>query len=222
MTRPSEASLEFLQESIASKLATGDDVIAGLTAQASLFPSPDVIPAALQDLQDDLRAKATAAAGGDHAAIQVMYLSEKTWDAGFKKDALYVSKIANGAEAIVLLSGFKSTKTETHPNVRPAALEGMHTKSTAPGHINVECLPVHHAGSFTFIVYLKGSAFAHAVVNDQLVISNPAGLLSVKTDTHRKTGFESITPRVDVSVIGFAVNSAGMGPVTQFPDVFVL
>jgi len=110
--------LDFLRFSVSEKIEFYRNDISKMTGNA-YFTTPDVPLATATTQVNSLETDYVAAKTGAHQAVAKMHQSEKIADATFRKLALYVDRIADGNDAIILSSGFhiskqpdpKSTKT---------------------------------------------------------------------------------------------------------------
>ena len=110
--------LDFLKLSVSEKIEFYRNDISKMTGNAS-FPTPDIPLATATTQVNTLETDLAAAKSGAHQSIAKMHQSEKIADTTFRKLALYVDRIADGNDAIILSSGFhiskqpdpKSTKT---------------------------------------------------------------------------------------------------------------
>ena len=110
--------LDFLKLSVSEKIEFYRNVVSKMTGNAS-FTSPDVPLATATTQINTLETDMTAAKSGAHQSVAKMHQSEKIADTTFHKLALYVDRIADGNDAVILSSGFhiskqpdpKSTKT---------------------------------------------------------------------------------------------------------------
>lgn len=222
MATKAKVSLGFIRYTIPQKVVFGQTVTEGLTTNSSVFTTPSPTILALGTATDDLDDAAAAAAGGDHAKVQIMYEKEAAWDNLYRQSAAYVNGIANGNEATILLSGFKSTKTERTPAQLPGAFVNFKAKpGNTPGSIAVECKAMKGVKSYVFIVGLAGSSGQIQIINGQIVANNFSGMFSLLVSNKRKVVFEGLPSRTDVTVIGYAVNTAGSGPLCDPADVLV-
>ena len=222
MARKAKVSLAFVRYTIPQKLVFGVAVQGGLTDNSTIFTTPDPTVVQLQTATDELDAAAAAAESGDHAKVQLMYQKEADWDDLFRSSAAYVNKVAAGNEATILLSGFKATKTEPEPLQKPGPLANLKvTAGNLPGSINVECAPMKNVRSFVFFIGQNNNDPGIQIINNQVVIPNYNGLFAFMATAQRKVTFEGLPQRNDVVVVGYAVNTAGAGPLSDPIDVLV-
>lgn len=222
MARKAKVSLGFIRYTIPQKVVFGQTVTEGLTENSSIFTTPNPTVLALQGATDNLDDAAAAAAGGDHAKVQLMYEKEALWDEAYRKSAAYVNGIANGNEATILLSGFKSTKTENAPAQLPGVFVNFKAKpGSTPGSITVECKAMKGIKNFVFFIINTNSPVNVQLINGQIQFNVLNGFFAFKVSTQRKVIFEGLPPRTDVSVVGYAVNAAGSGPLCDPFEVVV-
>jgi hypothetical protein len=222
MARKAKVSLGFTRYTIPQKVVFGQTVTDKLTENSSIFTTPNPTVVALIGATNDLDAAAAAAASGDHAKVQIMYEKEANWDEAYRKSAAYVNTIANGNEATILLSGFKSTKTEPGQVQLPGAFENFKVKAgKTPGSIAVECKAMKGVKSFVFLVINTNTPINVQLINGQIQFTNLNGFFAFKVSTKRKVTFEGLVPRNDVTVVGYAVNAAGSGPLCDPAEVLV-
>jgi hypothetical protein len=108
--------LDFQKFPIAEKIEFGKNVITKLTGNTQ-FPNPDVPPAQQTSAVSLLETDYTAALGGGRALIAKMHQSEKAFDDVFRKMAMFVERVSNGNEALILSSGFHVSKQPTPKNI---------------------------------------------------------------------------------------------------------
>ncbi len=101
--------LDFVKLAIAEKIAFYRNVISKLTGNAA-YPNPDVALAEAKTSVDKLENLFLASRDGSHSIISAMHAAEDETDDLFRILAAYVSRIANGDEALILSSGFDYMK----------------------------------------------------------------------------------------------------------------
>lgn len=116
--KKSKVVLDFIKFSIPEKIMFFRNVITQMTGKAS-FPTPDVALAVAKTAVDTLEADHTAAKSGAHVLVSKMRQSAEAADNLFRKLALYVDRIADGNETIILSSGFHVSK-QPEASVREA------------------------------------------------------------------------------------------------------
>jgi len=107
--RRKKVILDFIKFSVAEKIEFFRNVIELLTGNP-LFATPDVSLIMLKTMLDTLIADFIASKSGAHAMIARMNQSATALDKKFRLLALYVDRIADGDEAIILGSGFHASK----------------------------------------------------------------------------------------------------------------
>jgi len=83
---------------------------AKMLANAAVFVTPDVLYAAILTAATTLETKYNAAQGGGKQQTAEMYQAQKALLELLRKQAMYVERIANGNETIILSSGFEASK----------------------------------------------------------------------------------------------------------------
>jgi len=208
MTKKPAVSLEFKNLSIPQEIIFGQKVINDLTANAATFATPDVPIATLQTRNDDLQTAANEAAGGDHAKVQAMYAADRDWDTAFGAEADYVDRIANGAEATILLSGYKATKSETVPASIPAAPDVTVSKvNAAPGSVHVEVK--FQQGTRTYIYFFSSTNAPIVLAENEFSFTVNPAVVSFITDNHRKVDFNNLPSGANLFLSVAAQNNAG-------------
>lgn len=101
----SKVLFDFLKLSIIEKIGFYRNVIAKLTGNAS-FTNPDVPLPTGTAAVDALQTSYVGAQDGGQTPISVMHDKEALADACFRKLALYVERISDGNESMILSSGF--------------------------------------------------------------------------------------------------------------------
>jgi len=144
--------LGFLRMALVVKLEFYRNVIACLTAN-ELFSKPDVELIVLNSAVAKFAADFNASQTGSHEAVAKMRQSEKIADGYFRKIAMYVDRIADGDEAVILNAGFYPTKQPASPS-RPL-FSAVNSKK--PGEIVLKCKAVPGAYAYTWQFFL-GSA----------------------------------------------------------------
>ena len=101
--------LDYSRFSVAEKIVFLRNVVARLTNHAT-FDNPDVSLADGTAKADKLEAASLAAKDGARTAISAMRDAELDVDKYLKKLAIYVERIADGDETLILSSGFHISK----------------------------------------------------------------------------------------------------------------
>lgn len=105
--------LDFFKLSVAEKIEFYRNVIAKMTSNVFLFPTPDKSMADAKTAVDKVETTFIAAKDGGHTAISAMHDAEAAADIIFRILAAYVDRIADGDETKILTSGF-------HPSDQPS------------------------------------------------------------------------------------------------------
>lgn len=115
--RKSKVVLDFLRTSIPNKISFGRLVISKMSLIA-LFVKPDVSFAVSLEIVNKLERYYISSRSGNHEQIALMHQTEKEFDEVFRKLANYVSRIANGDQAVIFSTGFRINK-QPNPIDRP-------------------------------------------------------------------------------------------------------
>ena len=120
--------MSFIKLSIWEKMAFYSNVLSKMTGNA-LFPTPDVSLETTKTVLDELEAAAVAATDGSRTQISLRNNKMALVDNLFHNLALYVERIANGDDTIILSSGFdvrEVTRTYSKPElgVKPGNVSG--------------------------------------------------------------------------------------------------
>lgn len=157
MTRPVDASLEFLNVSPDKKIPAGADIANGLKNHTETFSNPPVKPEDLLNLNSDLTDAAAKARTGNKQSIDDMHNVEKKWETAFRRAAKYVGTIANGDAAVIRLGGCTPTASENLPQHPPDASKNV---ESAPGHrtATIGCASDTNAKGYVYVAYSDGGS----------------------------------------------------------------
>jgi len=100
---------DFIKISVAQKVETGRLIISNVKDNPH-FPNPDVTLEDLEVQTNLLEARNIAAVEGGKEATAFLHQAEEKWDEMMRKTALYVSRMADGSESIILSAGFNLAK----------------------------------------------------------------------------------------------------------------
>ncbi len=109
--------LDFVSSPVAEKIAKGRQVESGLNENPG-FTTPEVLLPDLKAATDKLEQDSVAAAKGGPPETAKMHQTETKWIYLMRKQALYVDRIAEGDEHLILSSGFSMSK-QPAPAQRP-------------------------------------------------------------------------------------------------------
>lgn len=109
--------LDFLKFPVAEKIVFYRNVITAMTGNAS-FASPDVPLTELTTVLTTLEQAEDEAGDGARTSIARRNQAEEVADIAFRKQAMYVDRIADGDSAVILSSGFHLSK-QPEPAQRP-------------------------------------------------------------------------------------------------------
>jgi hypothetical protein len=128
--------LNFAHISVATFIELARNTVTKMTGNAS-FPTPDVALSQITACASTLEAKYNAALGGGRQQTAEMHQARKALEDLMRKQALYVERITSGNEAMILSSGFNSSK-QPLPAIRPDF-------SAATGKLEGEIIVKHKA-----------------------------------------------------------------------------
>jgi len=163
--KKSKVLLRFVKFSIALKIEFFRNIIIKMKDNEN-FITPDVPLEELTTLVDKLESDFIDSQSGAHYALAEMRKSNLAANEGFRAQAAYVDRIAKGDEAIILNSGFTSTK-QPNPANRPLFRAKAGER---PGEVNLHCKAISGAKSYAW-QYCKdplsddGSTFIYAGVS---------------------------------------------------------
>lgn len=224
-TRPITVSLDFINYGVSSKISLGATVAPNITANAAIFVTPDVAPAALTAATNDLETKNNAyiSAGGGKKAIAELAASEKTWNGLFRVTARYVSRIADGHSEIIALTGFPATSGEAVPAVVPdKTVPSLIATSGATSLKVINKIVPGAKGFLTLLLGLSADVSYEQKGRQIDIFKDGQYILSISVNTQGKTSFEGIDTGKNVRVACMAFNRAGIGAAGESNTVTVL
>jgi hypothetical protein len=133
----------FIKFGMSEKIAFYRNIIDKMTDNA-YFLKPEIDLAVLTAKVNKLEVEELAATTGDHTRIAVMRDTEDEADELFRLQGLYVDKIAKGSEAIILSSGYETSKQPVRGSNPPLTVE----YGDKPGTLKVTCKAVPGAKSY--------------------------------------------------------------------------
>jgi hypothetical protein len=212
MERKAKVSFEFTVLNPTQKGMFGDNVIAEMTANSTVFPTPDVSLVELTAINDALKLKTQQALSGDKVKIQEREVAEREWDDTFRKEAYYVQRVANGSKLIIVQSGFNATDTEVAPVAEPgqAQIDAWANRGRGSG-IHVEMAPLNDCRGYVFLIGTQPINNYASVKGDLLKISDSSAVGDIKLTTKRKVDFDDLESGklYYISALGFNATGAG-------------
>jgi len=136
---------DFIRIPILSKVGRGKGVIDGMRGNPR-FPTPDVALADLEEATNLLERTHVAASGGGKTNKALMHQAEKAWDKMMREQAMYVDRIAQGDNAVILSAGFSISKTPA-PAKRPEFSVVLGEK---PGSVILHCKAIKGAYAYVW------------------------------------------------------------------------
>ena len=127
--RRTKAVVDFMTYPVVEKLPFYKNIAIQL-ADTNIFSNLPVPLATIKVIIDDFESALLAAKDGAHSAIAIRNDKEIVADELFRELSVYVNKVANGNETIIIQSGFHASKQPT-PYQKPelAAYDGVHSGS---------------------------------------------------------------------------------------------
>ncbi|HLG35736.1 MAG TPA: hypothetical protein VI757_12715 [Bacteroidia bacterium] len=211
----------YMDLNIPGKIEYARDRVIDMTGNGN-FVTPDVPLPVLGGAADDLELKYNKAQGGGPADTEAQNAAELVLDDLIRKEAGYVSRIADGDTVIITSSGFTPTKTEGTPTPPPAKVLGLTlTQTQQSGTIVSNCLPLEHAKGFITILSLTPTPQI-VIDGNQLVIPAGGQNIIIHVSTTRKATHTGLTPGAKYYVVKFAFNAAGRGPDSDMNSIMVV
>jgi hypothetical protein len=217
--RPAKVSYDFIDLTPTQKGIFGLNVITEMTDHPTVFPTPDIPLATLENVNNDLMLKTQQALSGDKEKIAERDAAEKVWDSNFRKEALYVERIAGGDKLIIVQSGFHSTDTEVEPVAPPEAAVLSAWGNKTPGSIHVEIEPVAKIKGILFIASAQPLAGNLQVINNQMKLSTNITDNEGRLTTKRKVDFEGLVSGTRYYIAAITFNASGTSPVSNIKEV---
>ena len=134
-----------------------------MAANATVFVTPDVLYAAINTAATLLETKYNAAQGGGKQQTSEMNGARKALEELIRKQALYVERIANGNESIILSSGFETSRQPVY-TAQPdfEASNGEHS-----GEVLLKHKAVQGAKSWVWQYSTDGIEWTHSGISTQ-------------------------------------------------------
>jgi len=207
-------SLEFLRALVEVKVQKGATIIAGLIAQALKLTGLPIPVADLTTANNNLIQGIQDAASGSHADIEKRNQLEAKWITVFREDANFVSQIANGDAAFILLCGLDPTSSETTPSLPAIALEKLvAVPVSTPGCVEVSMAKQLNAAGFVTI--LAPETVTVIAKGDAIEITFNGASVFIIPNTHNHFSLSGLISKVTLAVFGVAFNLHGTGPLTK-------
>ena len=212
--------LNFIRFSVPVKVDFAKNTVTKMTGNA-FFTTPAVSLATMQTAAVDLETKYNAAQVGGELQTAEQDAAELVLDDLLRKQAAYVTAIADGSEVKIFSAGFQPTKKEKEPIPLPIKVANLKLK------------PEEQAGSITKIndktpnakVYVTllstNPVFPVTVDGDLLVIQLGADKLIIDISTERKRTYENLVSATKIYVKTSAFNAAGKGPDSDVVNITV-
>ena len=193
-----KATLDFIKFSYQDKLVFCRNISIKI-ANATIFVTPDIPIANIVALIAEFEIAIMNAQNGGHAEIAIRRNKELKIDDMFRNLVYYVNKIANGDEAIILLSGFHaSTPPPPHQKAEISAKDGPNS-----GDVRVIVKAVEDVVAYNFI-YAKDA-----------IPTTAAGWSKVYTSTRAYYDFVGLTAGAYYYFCMATISSKGISDYTD-------
>ncbi len=219
MARKPVVKIDFILKSIPDKLEFAQLVHDHVKANPLKFVTPDLDLLVFQQDIDELRNQYGLAQAGDHVAEEKVKNLVKVMNDDLRVMAKYVSRVAKGDAAVIVLAGFTSTKTEIVKSKRPVkgVLTGM--PGTEIGGIAFKGEKLEFAIHYVFVVGrdLSGLTYKNDTVIAQPKLIDPTdptkGIYPIVIKTHKLPTVEidGLDTRVNYECVYFGVSTVGNG-----------
>lgn len=197
-----KVSLSFARLVADKLIVFGRNVVAMITANALLFPTPDPTAAAVTEALDDLAAKAAAARSGDKVAIADRNAARIVVLNLLRSLAAYVQKVSANDLSTLLSSGFEATKVPARRGI-PAA----------PGNVRID-----YNGKSGQLYLRFGRVAGVSSYMIQVATSLEGSWVTRNPVTSTRVTLDGFTPGtvyyIRVAAVGSAGTSAFGGPTT--------
>jgi hypothetical protein len=175
-------------------------------ANTILFPTLDIPISTINAIIDDFEAAVLAASDGSQSAKAVMRDKEKIADNLFRKLALFVDKVADGDETIIIKSGFHASKQPTP--FQKASIALNHGA---------------HSGSINVVMRAVLGAVAYRVKYRLKTLLGPVGeWIEVDITTVAHCLIEDLIPGSKYEVIFASISSPGTSDYSEPVTIIVI
>jgi hypothetical protein len=219
----SHASLSFKTAEPPAQIVFGANVISWMSTSASLvlFPNPPISMGDLKTLNDNLDdAVATAVSSGSKKDASDLKTVRSAWVAGFTSTAKYVTFIASltdaGASAgVIQAAGYEPTKNQSQPKPKPGMATAFEASITSTkGTIVADSIKaVPNAQAYVFAVLPQGVEMTFS--GNTMVLTAGGQTMYITTQIQKSAEIQNLTSLTPYSVSMYAVNTAGIGGISQ-------
>ncbi len=210
-------SHDFNNMNVAQKLAFAPSVPLLMATNAVTFVTPKVPLANLTTATTDLNAKNQSYILNPNAHSALIN-SEKNWLKLFREQADYVDSIALGDAAIIALSGFHSTQSESHPTQIPVTPHGVDGAGATHGHGGAH-LNVAAQKNATFLYFLSTANAQIIQTGNQFTITIGTETVSLIAASQSTADFEGLPSHIGMNAQVAAVNRAGASELSSQIEV---
>lgn len=210
----------------------------GIYDNPTVFAAPPLLQADFQALIDAYVAKRGTYVAGGTAQKPAWEAARTALIDGLDTTADYVDTLVNGNENIVILAGYKPTKTVISSVTKPTKIQGVSlTRNDVSGVLIADCKAQDGINSYVCIL-TEG-----APLPDNITISNTgqirvqellagsgsdagstSGITAVYADFNqsRKKEFEGLTPLQTYYCVFFGINAGGVGALSDPVSIICL
>lgn len=206
-----KVKLDFIKLTVPEKIQYGRDRVTDMTGNGN-FTTPDIPLADITTVSDDLEDAYNEAQGGGPTETAALNAAELVWDDKMRKEAAYVSRIADGSVVIITSAGFTPTETEPTPQQPPVKPENFTAKhGEQSGVINLDNDTMPKVKGYVTIVSSESNLHIQ-VIGDQVIVSGNTAPVIILVTSSRKISVTNLTSGTRYYIIRFAFNAAGRGP----------
>lgn len=197
-------------------------IISGFTEYASIFSKPVVNVSELNSLKTELDDKFSKRKNGEVGKKDYQDVLKKV-DEALRKNAKYVSDLANGDETVILKSGYTPTKGTAQQATTIPAQAGVPTaKATVGGFLALNADEIVGATSYTYLIFI-GATFEVTITDDFITVpAESANKLLIVGGGKRSLTIKGLPAGQQVHVQVLGHNSVGFGPVGAAFPVFTI
>jgi hypothetical protein len=206
-----KVKLDFIELTVPEKIQYGRDRVGDMTGNGN-FTTPDIPLADITTACDNLQTTYNAAQGGGPTETAAQNAAEAVWDDLMRKEAAYVTRIADGSVVIITSAGFTPTETEatpTQPPAKPENFTAKHSDQSGAILLNNDTSP--NVRGYVTIVSSE-SNLSIQVIGDQIAITGNTEPVIIQTTSARKISVTNLTSGRRYYIIRYAFNAAGRGP----------
>lgn len=208
----------------------------GVYGNPTAFPVPPIVDTDFQALIDEYNAKRGLYVNGGKAQEAAWKYAEANLIAGLDTTADYVDTLVNGNENMVILAGYKPTKTTASVVTKPSIIEGVVlNRGKASGTIVADCKAQKGVNAYICIL-TQGAPLPDNVVvsgsgqiNIQITTTDGTaavtdGIAAVHMDLNqnRRKEFLNMVPMQTYYCAYIGINAGGVGSISTSASIVCL